>query len=76
MVGIGHIEPGKFVGLYAIRVKTGLMIFELSEYYNSQAEAWQALENDEPCHPPMFFNEWVTHQYLTDKTARVEKFEI
>jgi hypothetical protein len=45
------------------------LIAQLNQY------AWEALGNKEETYPPVLFDGWVGQQYLTDKTARVEKFE-
>ena len=51
----------------------GLEIFELTDYYPSQAEAWEALQSNADTHPPEIFEDWVKQQYITDKNATVER---
>jgi hypothetical protein len=75
VVSIDHIEPGKFVALYAVPSNSSLLIIELASSFNSKAEAWEALANGSETYPPLFFNDWVNQQYLTDREAKVERFE-
>ena len=77
ILNIDHIEPGRFAALYAASSSTGLLVVELSETFASEAEAWRALEDhSSPTYGPKFFKEWMDEQYLTDKSARVEKLRI
>jgi len=77
VIDVNHIEPGHFAALYAVPSPSGLMIVELAEYFPSEEAAWQALQNDEsPTHAARPCNEWMKEQYLTDKTARVEKLAL
>lgn len=77
VINIDHIEPGKVAALYAVDSPTGLLVVELADSFASEAAAWQALQDESsPAHPPRFYKEWVDEQYLTDKTAHVERFQI
>ncbi|PKM76183.1 MAG: hypothetical protein CVU90_13850 [Firmicutes bacterium HGW-Firmicutes-15] len=77
VVNIDHIEPGKFASLYAIDSATGLVVVELVDSFANEDEAWQAIEDaSSPAHPPRFYTEWMGEQYLTDKTAHVERFKL
>lgn len=77
VVNIDHIEPGKFATLFAVDSSTGLLVVELADSFASEALAWHALDDESsPAHPPRFYAEWVGEQYLTDKPAQVERFEI
>lgn len=77
VVNIDHIEPGNFAALYAVDSATGLVVVELVSSFSSEDQAWQALQDESsPAHPPRFYAEWLGEQYLTDKTARVERLEI
>jgi hypothetical protein len=77
VINIDRIEPGKFAALCAVDSATGLVVVELADSFASEDQAWQAIEDESrPAHPPRFYTEWVGEQYLTDKTARVEKLEI
>jgi len=51
-------------------------VFELTNYYPSRTEAWEALQHDVDTYPPEVFEDWVTQQYITDKSATVEKIEL
>ena len=77
VLNIDHIEPGRFAALYAVPSSTGLLVVELSDSFISEAKAWQALDDESsPAYPPKFYKEWMGEQYLTDKSARVERLEI
>ena len=77
VVNIDHIEPGRFAALYTVDSPTGLLVVELADSFASEAAAWQALlDESSPAHPPRFYTEWVGEQYLTDKTAQVERLAI
>jgi len=77
VVNIDHIEPGKFVALYSVESPTGLLVVEMADIFASETAAWQALDYESsPAHPPRLYKEWVNEQYLTDKTAHVERMEI
>jgi hypothetical protein len=77
VVNIDHIEAGHFAALYAVDSPTGLLVVELEDTFASEAEAWQALQDESsPAHPPQFYTEWVGEQYLTDRTAQVVRFAI
>ncbi|MDD4803283.1 MAG: hypothetical protein PHF24_10175, partial [Syntrophomonas sp.] len=77
VLNIEHIEPGHFAALYAVQSTNGLLGVELADSVTSEAAAWQALQDDSsPAHPPRFYKEWVVEQYLTDKTAQVERLEV
>ena len=77
VINIDHIEPGHFAALYAVDSPTGLLVVELADSFASKAAAWQALQDlNSPTHPPRFYTEWVSEQYLTDKTAQVERLAI
>jgi hypothetical protein len=74
-VSIDHIDPGKFAALYAVPSNSGLLIIELASLFNNKNEAWEALANGGESYPPLFFTDWVNQQYLTDRDAKVERFE-
>lgn len=77
VINIDHIEPGTFASLYGVDSATGLVVVELVDSFASEAEAWQAISDaNSPAHPPRFYAEWVGEQYLTDKTAQVERFKL
>jgi len=77
VINIDNIEPNHFAALYAVDSPTGLLVVELADCFASEAIAWQALQDESrPAHPPRFYTEWVGEQYLTDKTAQVERLEI
>lgn len=77
VLNIDHIEPGHFAALYAVSSSTGLLVVELSDSFPSESKAWRALDDDSsPAYPPKFYKEWMSEQYLTDKTARVERLVI
>ncbi|NMC14552.1 MAG: hypothetical protein GYA34_16900 [Chloroflexi bacterium] len=77
VIDIDHIEPGNFAALYAVPAPPGLHIIELAEYFPSEAAAWEALQDDSsPAHPAAPVLEWIKEQYLTDKSARVERLLI
>lgn len=75
VVNIDHIEAGCFTALYAVNSVDGLAVVELADCFSSEAVAWEALASDGETYPPVLFDDWVGQQYLTDKTARVERFE-
>jgi len=53
------------------------VVVELVDSFASEDQAWQAIgDANSPAHPPRFYTEWVGEQYLTDKTAHVERFEL
>ena len=76
VTSIDHVEPGCFAALYAVNTVDGLVVVELAGPFSSEVVAWEALANDEESYPPVLFDDWVNQQYLTDKTARVERFEL
>jgi hypothetical protein len=77
VINIDHIEPDHFAALYAVDSPTGLLVVELADSFASEAAAWQAIQDEHsPAHPPRFYTEWVGEQYLTDKTAQVERLAI
>ena len=76
VASIDHVEPGCFAALYAVNSVDGLAVVELADCFNSEAAAWEALASDHETYPPVLFDDWVGQQYLTDKTARVERFEL
>ncbi len=77
VIDINHIEAGRFAALIAVDSSTGLLVVELVDSFANEDQAWQALQDSSsPAHPPRFYSEWVDEQYLTDKTARVERLEI
>ncbi len=76
VASIDHVEPGCFAALYAVNSVDGLVVVELADSFESEAAAWKALAGDYETYPPVLFDDWVGQQYLTDKTARVERFEI
>jgi len=52
-------------------------VVELAGYFDGEAAAWAALqEGDSPAHSPKVCTDWMKEQYLTDKSARVERLEI
>jgi len=76
VTSIDHIEPGCFAALYAVNSVDGLVVVELAENFSDPAAAWEALANDQETYPPVLFDDWVEQQYLTDREAKVERFEI
>lgn len=76
VVSIDHVEPGKFIGLYAANSVDGLAVVELAGNFSSAADAWQALASDGETYPPVVFEDWVAQQYLTDREAKVERSEL
>lgn len=77
VINIDHIEPGHFAALYAIDSRTGLLVVELAEIFASETAAWKALQDEtSPAHPPLPYSDWVGVQYLTDKSAQVERLVI
>ena len=77
VINIDHIEPGHFAALYAVDSPTGLLVVELTDSFASEAAAWQALQDESSAaHPRRFYTEWVGEQYLTDRTAQVERLAI
>lgn len=77
ILSVDHIEPGLWAALYAQQTPNGLLVVELSEYFSSAAAAWQALDDPaSPSEPPRLFRDWVGEQYLTDRSARVEKLDL
>jgi hypothetical protein len=75
VVSIDHIEPGCFMALYVRPSVDGLVVLEMVKPYESKADAWQALKNKDETYPSEIFEDWVVHQYLTDRNATVEKME-
>ncbi len=75
VISIDHIEPGCYAALYVMPTAEGLAVFELTDHFPSEDAAWEALSDDAETYPPEIFEDWVVHQYLTDKTARVERIE-
>lgn len=75
VVSIDHIESGCFAALYVRTSDQGLAVFELPGCFKNKDDAWLALSDDAETYPPEIFEDWVVHQYLTDKTARVERIE-
>jgi len=77
VINIDHIEPGMFAAIYSVDSPTSLLVVELADSFASEAAAWQALQDESsPHHPPRFYTEWVGEQYLTDKTAHIERLAI
>jgi hypothetical protein len=77
VINIDHIEPGRFAALYAVDSRIGLLVLELAETFASETAAWQALRDENSqAHPPLFYSDWVGVQFLTDKTAQVERLAI
>ena len=77
VINIDHIEPNHFAALYAVDSPSGLLVVELADSFAGEAAAWQALQDESSSHhPPRFYTEWVVEQYLTDKTAQVERLAI
>ena len=77
IINIDHIEPDHFAALYVVDSPTGLLVVELADSFASEAAARQALQDESsPVHPPRLYTEWVGEQYLTDKTAQVERLAI
>lgn len=77
VIDIDHIEPGNFAALNAVPSPSGLLVVELAEYFPSEAAAWQALQDESSlAHPAQLCTEWMKEQYLTDKSARVERLVI
>lgn len=76
VVSINHINPGCFAALYVIPSTDGLEVFEMTDHYESEAAAWQALTDNNETYPPVIFEEWVVNQYLTDRNAKVEQLKI
>lgn len=77
VVSIDHIETGRFAAVFAVDSPTGLLVLELTDSFASEELAWQALDDkSSPAHPPRFYAEWVGEQYLTDKSAKVERLVI
>ncbi len=77
IIAIDHIEPGLWAALFAVQTGQGLMVTELSDYFIDDDEAREALDDCySPTLPPQLYKDWVTEQYLTDKTAKVEKLKI
>lgn len=74
---IEHIEPGRFAALYAIDSSTGLLVVELEDSFANEAEAWTAIETESsPALSPRLYEEWVGEQYLSDRSAQVERLSI
>lgn len=77
VINIDHIEPGKFAALYAVDSSTSLVVVELTDIFDIEAEAWQAIKDmSSPADPPRTLKEWMQEQYLTDKTAQIERLAI
>jgi len=76
VASIDHVEPGCFAALYAVNSVDGLVVMELAETFDNEDAAWEALVNNAETYPPVLFDDWVGQQYLTDKTAKVERFEL
>jgi len=77
VINIDHIEPGRFAALYVVDSHAGLLVVELAESFASATAAWQALQDESsPAHPPLFYSDWVGVQYLTDKSAQVERLVV
>lgn len=76
VANIDHIEPGRYAALYVMRSNDDLEVFELTDYYPSRTEAWEALQHDADTYPPEVFEDWVKQQYITDKSATVERIEL
>ena len=66
-------QPGCYAALYAMSSPEGLEVFEMSDYFPSRTEAWEALQHDSETYPPEVFENWVKQQYITDKSATVER---
>ena len=76
VVNIDHIDPGCFTALYVSPSIDGLAVFEMTDRFENEDDAWQALEDGAETYPPVLFEEWVGGQYLTDRNAKVEKLKI
>ncbi|MEQ8235292.1 MAG: hypothetical protein ABRQ23_00770 [Syntrophomonadaceae bacterium] len=77
VIDIDHIESGHYAALYVVLTPTGVQVIELAEYFPTLESAWVALQDENcPTHPAAPVTEWVKEQYLTDKSAKVEKLEI
>jgi len=77
VIDIEHIEPGRYAALYAVDSYNGLLVVELEDSFASEAEAWSAIETENsPTLSPRVFDEWVGEQYLTDKSAQVERLSV
>lgn len=76
VASIDHVEPGCFTAFYAVNSVDGLVVVELADRFSNETAAWEALASDGETYPPVLFDDWVGQQYLTDKTARVERFDI
>lgn len=77
VIDIEHVDPGRFAALYAVDSATGLLVVELEDSFANEAEAWKAIETENsPVLSPRFYDEWVGEQYLTDKSAQVERLSI
>jgi len=76
VVSIDHVEPGCFTALYAVNSTDGLVLVELEDTFDSSAAAWEALAHAGESYPPVLFDDWLGQQYLTDREAKVEKFEL
>lgn len=75
VTNIDHVEPGCFAALYAVSTVDGLAVVELAGSFPSEAAAWEAMANEDETYLPVLFDDWVGQQYLTDKDAKVERFE-
>ena len=63
-----HIEPGRWAALYAQQTPKGVAVVELSDYFPTFGDAWEALEDPfSPVEPPRLFQDWVKEQNLTDR---------
>lgn len=77
LLDIDRIEPGLWAGLKAIQESPDLMIVELSDYFPTPEEVWQALDDPaSPAEVPRRFEEWAREQYLADPQARVENLDL
>lgn len=76
VVSIDHIEAGSFLALFVLPSVHGLAVFELAEYFPDADAAWRALAQNSETYAPISVREWVEQQYITDRQARVEKFNV
>jgi hypothetical protein len=76
VISIDYIEPGCFAALFVVPSARGLKVFELCEHFLNRGAAWQALGNHSETYPSLLFEEWVNQQYLTDRSATVEKLQL
>lgn len=77
VINIDHIEPGHFAAFYLMHAVSDWLVVELAGYFAGEASAWAALQDeDSPTHSPKLCTDWMKEQYLTDKSARVERLAL